>query len=339
MNWIESNLGPISTVEVLLTFPRDCTLSNFDRIRALSKISNRVAQEKQVGGVLSAVNFIPAWSDSATLGAVSKRSAIRRAIDESISEFVAKQLVYESDGIQTWRLMAKVSAIADEDYGMLTRIVAKATDEAMRELPEGTNASVQFTGLSPVMHETQTILLKDLGYSFIMAFALITPVMMWVSRSFIGGLVIMLPNILPVSIAFGMMGWLRYDLDIAGILTASIALGIAVDDTLHFVCRYVENLYEGQSKERAIVETMNACGRAMIHTTVISCVAMAPFLFAEFLPTQQFAKLMIVMLSLAIVGDLVLLPALLLSPLGSFIKPRQTESCSKKLPDLSRSAT
>ena len=130
----------------------------------------------------------------------------------------------------------------------------------------------------------------------------------------------MLPNVLPVSIAFGMMGWLKFDLDIAGILTASIALGIAVDDTLHFVCRYVESLGGGHSKEQAIVQTINSCGQAMIHTTVISCVAMAPFLFAEFLPTQQFAKLMIVMISFAIVGDLIVLPALLLSPIGTFIK-------------------
>lgn len=329
MKWIETHLGPISTVEVLLQFPSDCTLSNFDRIRALSKVSDRVLQQEQVGGVLSAVNFLPSWSESASIGAVSKRSALRRSIDDAIPELTAKQLVVENDGVQTWRLMAKVSAVADEDYGTLTRLVADATRLAMQEFPEGSNATVEFTGLSPVMHETQTILLKDLGYSFVMAFALITPVMIWISRSVIGGIVIMLPNVLPVSIAFGMMGWLHYDLDIAGILTASIALGIAVDDTLHFVCRYVESLRAGETKVQAIIDTMNSCGRAMIHTTVISCFAMAPFLFAEFLPTQQFAKLMIVMLSFALVGDLVLLPALLLSSVGRFIQSRSERSSGR----------
>lgn len=322
MNWIETHLGPISTVEVLLQFSSDCPLSNFDRIRALSKVSNRVLQQEQVGGVLSAVNFLPSWSESASIGAVSKRSALRSSVDDAIPELIAKQLVVENEGVQTWRLMAKVSAVADEDYGTLTRVVADATRLAMQEFPEGSNATVEFTGLSPVMHETQTILLKDLGYSFVMAFALITPVMIWISRSIIGGIVIMLPNVLPVSIAFGMMGWLQYNLDIAGILTASIALGIAVDDTLHFVCRYVESLRAGEKKEQAIIDTMNACGRAMIHTSVISCIAMAPFLFAEFLPTQQFAKLMIVMLSFAVIGDLILLPALLLSSIGTFVVAR-----------------
>jgi hypothetical protein len=60
----------------------------------------------------------------------------------------------------------------------------------------------------------------------------------------------------------------------------------------------------------------------MLQTTLISCFSMAPFLLAGFLPTQQFAKLMIAILSLAIIGDLLILPALLLSPWGKVILPR-----------------
>jgi hypothetical protein len=179
------------------------------------------------------------------------------------------------------------------------------------------------------MHETQVALLTDLGYSFASAFLLITPVMMFIARSVRGGLLLMLPNVLPVTIAFGCMGWLGLDLDIAGILTASIALGIAVDDTLHFVCWYMDELRDGYSSREAVARTFHSCAAAMIHTTLISCLSMVPFLFAEFIPTQQFAKLMIVMLSGAILGDLVLLPAMLLSPLGKVIqasKPRMIES-------------
>jgi len=330
MHWLETHLGPIATVEVLLQFSKECELNNFDRMRILSKISGRLREEKSVGGVLSAVNFVPSWSESGTIAAVGKRGALRRAIDNSMPDLIASRMIVESNGVQTWRLMAKVSAVNSDDYGTLTHMVAMATRESMKEITD-TNISVEFTGLSPVMHETQTTLLKDLGYSFLMAFGLITPVMIVISRSILGGVVLMLPNVLPVTIAFGMMGWLKFDLDIAGILTASIALGIAVDDTLHFVCRYIEGLNRSLSKEVAIVDTIQSCGNAMIQTTVISCMSMAPFLLAEFLPTQQFAKLMIVMLSLAIVGDLVLLPALLLSPLGRFIKSTKVRRDSEIL--------
>jgi len=320
MAWMEEHLGPISTVEVLLKFPTESSLTTLDRARWVSKVSTRLLQERSVGGVFSAVSLLPTWSDSATIVATAKRSVLRREIEKAIPSFEKQGLVSTSDNAQTWRIMAKVSATSDEDYGQLTRNVARATNEVLRNVPAHDLMQAEFTGLSPVMHETQVALLTDLGYSFASAFLMITPVMMLIVRSVRGGILIMLPNVLPVTIAFGCMGWMKLDLDIAGILTASIALGIAVDDTLHFVCWYMDELRNGYSREVAVARTFNSCASAMIHTTLISCVSMMPFLLADFIPTQQFAKLMIVMLSGTILGDLVLLPALLLSPLGKMVK-------------------
>ena len=126
----------------------------------------------------------------------------------------------------------------------------------------------------------------------------------------------MIPNVLPETLVFGTMAWLGFRLDIAGLLTASVAMGIAVNDTLHFVNWYDNRLSLGDSRPVAIADTMSNCAVAMIHTMLISCCSMLPFMFAEFIPTRQFACLMIAMIGSSILGDLVLLPALLLSPLG-----------------------
>jgi hypothetical protein len=166
------------------------------------------------------------------------------------------------------------------------------------------------------MHDTQLALLADLGSSFSTAFLLITPVMMLIARGIRPGLLIMIPNILPETLVFGTMAWMGYSIDIAGILTASVAMGIAVNDTLHFVNWYTNRLALGDTREQAIADAFSNCGKAMVHTMLISCCSMLPFLFAEFNPTRQFATLMIAMMSSSILGDLVLLPALLLSPLG-----------------------
>ena len=329
MAWMEQHIGPIATVEVLLKFPNDSSLTELDRAGWVSKVSNKLLEQEEVGGVFSATSFLPTWSESSAMGATVKRAVLRKAIVNAIPSLQAKGLIAQSDDGETWRIMAKVSATSDEDYGQLTRAVAAATESILQETPQETTIIAEYTGLSPVMHETQVALLTDLGYSFASAFLLITPVMMFIARSVRGGLLLMLPNVLPVTIAFGCMGWLGLDLDIAGILTASIALGIAVDDTLHFVCWYMDELRDGYSSREAVARTFHSCAAAMIHTTLISCLSMVPFLFAEFIPTQQFAKLMIVMLSGAILGDLVLLPAMLLSPLGKVIqasKPRMIEA-------------
>jgi hypothetical protein len=142
---------------------------------------------------------------------------------------------------------------------------------------------------------------------------------MVIARSIRLGLCFMLPNVMPIMIAFGSLGLFGWPLDIAGILTASVALGTAIDDTTHFICWYSDELEKGTNPLKAVENTFASCTRAMIDTTLISCAAMSPFLFAGFLPTQQFAKLMMVMLTLALVADLVLLPAILLSPFGNWI--------------------
>jgi predicted RND superfamily exporter protein len=129
----------------------------------------------------------------------------------------------------------------------------------------------------------------------------------------------MLPNLLPVTIVFGAMGWLNIPLDVASILTASVALGIAVDDTLHCTYWYLRYRRAGQQATAAMMEALRKCARPMLHTTLICTGAMVPFLFCEFLPTGKFALLMILILSGALLCDLIFLPGLLCSPFGRWI--------------------
>jgi predicted RND superfamily exporter protein len=322
MAWFEENLGPIATVEVLLRFSDGVMPNELDRAGLVNKVTDYLRQQPCVGGVLSAASFLPTWSEASSIRAISKRAVLRQSIERSLPQLQSSGLVgIDPDAGPAWRIQAKVSATSNMDYGQLTQTVSAAVNEVLRSESAPPQVIAECTGLSPVMHETQVSLISDLGYSFLSAFALITPLMMYIVRSVRGGLLLMLPNVLPVTLAFGCMGWLGLRLDIAGILTASIALGIAVDDTLHFICWYMDELKQGHSRVEAVTRTLSNCSTAMVHTTAISCLSMVPFLFAEFLPTQQFAKLMIVMLTGAIAGDLILLPALLLSPLGKVIKP------------------
>ena len=325
MKWFESHIGPIATVEVLLHFKNSESISILDQSKLVHQLTQTLKEQDDVGGVYSAMTFLPRWPEGGSTKAVATRSVLRHRLENNLEQFANQGVLFRDSEETVWRLMAKVSAVSNKSYGELTDTVRLCVANDLENSPIATHVRAEYTGLSPVMHETQVALLTDLGYSFLSAFALITPVMMWMVRSILGGLLIMIPNILPVTLAFGTMGWMGWSLDIAGILTASIALGIAVDDTLHFSCWYMQELDRGHSRIEAIRRTFSNCSTAMLHTTVISCGAMTPFLFADFLPTQQFAKLMIAMLGSAIIGDLVILPALLLSPLGKVIGRRRND--------------
>ncbi len=324
MTWIEENLGPIASVEVLLSFKPDCELDLLERVTWVDQLEMQIRQSPDVGGVMSALTFLPPQPKSGSIRDVVKRSAMRKLLEKNLAALQSNGWVGESPQGQVWRITAKVSAIADENYGVLVDRIRSEVNKVLNAKAESIPFTIEYTGLSPVMHETQLMLLQDLGASFSTAFLLITPVMMLIARGFWAGLLIMIPNVLPETLVFGMMAWLGFQLDVAGILTASVAMGIAVNDTLHFVNWYARRLALGDSRSQAIADSLTSCAQAMFHTMLISCCSMLPFLLAEFMPTRQFACLMIAMLSSALLGDLVLLPALLMSPLGLCLVPKRS---------------
>lgn len=344
MAWIEEHLGPIASVEIMMRFPGGNAADPYDQLEWVDRVTNQLRSNADIGGVISATTFLPKLPSSSRVRDVAKRSVFRSEIPKRLEMLEDKGLLARTEDENIWRLTAKVSALSRLNYGQLTEKVSQSVAEVQRistpskalginSLDSGlTNDTAsgerlgpsellppfraEYTGLSPIMHDTQLALLDDLGSSFSTAFLLITPVMMLIARGFRSGLLIMIPNVLPETLVFGSMAWLGYSIDIAGILTASVAMGIAVNDTLHFVNWYTRRLSLGDTRQQAIADTFSNCAKAMVHTMLISCCSMVPFMFAEFNPTRQFAILMIAMMSSSILGDLVLLPALLLSPLG-----------------------
>lgn len=317
MQWFEHNIGPIASVEVLMKFPKlesNAAESNlYAQATLVEQVTKSLRFNSDIGGVMSATSFLPKLPTGGRVRDVSKRAVLRDELDKQLPRLVEKGWVALDEQSTIWRVTAKVSALSKLDYGQLTDSV-RQTIEPIEKQAEAFKA--EYTGLSPIMHDTQLALLADLGSSFSTAFLLITPIMMLIAKGIRPGLLIMIPNILPETLVFGTMAWLGYSIDIAGILTASVAMGIAVNDTLHFVNWYTNRLALGDTREQAIADAFSNCGKAMVHTMLISCCSMVPFLLAEFNPTRQFATLMIAMMSSSILGDLVLLPALLLSPLG-----------------------
>ena len=180
----------------------------------------------------------------------------------------------------------------------------------------GQNVSVVYTGLVPIVYKAQTTLLTSLIRSTGLAFVMIAVVMILLLRSPKAGLLAMLPNVFPVVIIFGVMGWCNKLVDIGSMMTASVAMGVAVDDTIHFLSWFRRGLDEGHSRKEAILLAYRRVATAMTQTTAIGGIGLSIFAFSTFTPTQMFGTLMLALLAAALVGDLLFLPALLASPLG-----------------------
>lgn len=196
-----------------------------------------------------------------------------------------------------------------------------------------------YTGVVPLVYKAQRTLLTSLISSIFGAGAMISAAMMILlgnwrrPRRLIGlvnvrgGLVSMLPNVLPVVMIFGAMGYLGIVVDIGSMMTASLALGVAVDGTIHYLTWYRKAIDDGMSTEDAIAHALRRCGTAMVQTTVISGIGLSIFAFSTFTPTQRFGIMMLALLVAALFSDLVMLPALLAGPLGKyFARPRSGRS-------------
>ena len=166
------------------------------------------------------------------------------------------------------------------------------------------------TGLNPIAAQGHVSLFEDLSRSFLLALALISLMMIVLLRSFHAGLIAMLPNIMPAIMLFGILGWVRYPIDVGMVLTASVGLGIAVDNTFHFLHRMRHVARKTSSPRQAIRTAFRDCSGPMLQTTAICCSGLSLFVFAQFLPVRQFSVAIVVILIFALLADLIVLPAL-----------------------------
>lgn len=182
---------------------------------------------------------------------------------------------------------------------------------------------VVYTGIVPIVYKAQRALLESLIQSTWWSFTTITPLMMFVCRSVLAGAVVMLPNALPVLVVFGGMGWLGIPVDIGSMMAASIALGVAVDDTIHFLAWYREDVQRLGDRHAAVKAAYLRSATPTLQAALVNGLGLAVFATSSFTPTQRFGWLMLVILLAGVVAELVMLPALLYSPLGRVFRAPQ----------------
>jgi predicted RND superfamily exporter protein len=131
-------------------------------------------------------------------------------------------------------------------------------------------------------------------------------------RSLKIAIIAMIANTLPVSVIFGFMGWMDIPLDMMTITIAAISIGIAVDDTIHYIYRYNLEYNESHDTKQAIMNSHASIGTAMFYTSTIIMVGFSVLVLSNFLPSIYFGLLTMIAMFMAIVADLLLLPVLLL---------------------------
>lgn len=320
--WLESNIGPLVPMELVVRFPENHPLDAWDRMKAVQYLEKGIRRNEFVNASWSAAMFRPPMPGGNGPFVEAAQRLVKEQWANELGKLEESSLVADSGGEQLWRISVRVAAMNDVDYGQLLDQIKQLLDESVAGL-NNTFAkrgqppiSTAVTGAIPMMYKAQHQVFNDLLVSFCTAFGLIALTMMVVLRSFSAGLLAMIPNVMPPLIVFGLMGWWGTRIEIGSVMTASVALGISVDDTIHFLAWYRRGANQTGSRIEGVRRAYAFCSRSMIDTTLICGLGVAPFMMSSFMPTVQFARLMLILLLVALVGDLILLPAMLNGPLG-----------------------
>ncbi|MFM7242766.1 MAG: hypothetical protein ACKO40_01145, partial [Planctomycetaceae bacterium] len=251
----------------------------------------------------------------------------------NLSSLSDMRIIREFDGDQLWRVTARTSALAGIDYGDFLGVVRGRIEPIVAAhggAAKGVTA--EFTGVMPLINAIQKTLLHDLFTSFLSACGVISLVMMAVEGGVVAGLVAMIPNVFPMILLFGLLGWTAAALDIGSVMTASIALGMAVDGTFHFLTFFRRGLAaeaeaggapSAAARAAAVHAAFRHSAAALCASSFVCGVGILAFAPSEFAPTRRFAWMLSLLVFAALVGDLVVLPALLASPLGRWFRPRR----------------
>jgi len=194
----------------------------------------------------------------------------------------------------------KTIAIADIDSSRLTR-----------------SANIQLTGTSVTFVEGSRFIINGLKESIVWAFLLIALCMLYLFRSFRILFCSLIPNIVPLVITAGVMGWVGIPLKPSTVLVFSVALGIAIDVTIRFLINYKQELpIHNYDIKETVRQTIRHTGISIIYTSLVLVAGFVIFCFSDFGGTQALGWLTSLTLLVAMITNLVLLPVMLLTTAG-----------------------
>ena len=188
-------------------------------------------------------------------------------------------------------------------------VLAYVKSEAAKRFPKD---DVVTTGMIPLLINTFANSVHSSVESYMIAFVLITLMMMFILGSVRIGLLSMIPNLTPIILGLLIMSVANIPLDMFTLLIGSIAIGLAVDDTIHFMHNFRRYYLQSGDASKAIEQTFYTTGKAMVITTIVLSLGFYAYMMADMISVQNFGLLTGSVIVLALLADLLLAPALMI---------------------------
>ena len=218
---------------------------------------------------------------------------------------------FTDENLQQMRISLKVADIGSDKMDILLEDVIKPK---MTEIFGSSDFDITVTGTTPIFIKGNRYLVENLRLSLIVAFFVIACVMGLLFRNLKMIAISLVPNVIPLIITAGVMGFLGVPLKPSTALIFSIAFGISVDDTIHFLAKYRQELFANKFiVPLALKNTIKETGKSMIYTSIVLFAGFIVFIASDFGGTVALGSLTSATLLVAMLTNLLVLPALLLT--------------------------
>lgn len=312
---IDGVMGGTVNLEIVLDTGRQFGIQDeafLSRLEtATRELPENIKSDVRVGKVVSVIDLLKETNQGLHGGSreyyrLPDRSMIAQSflLFENSSSDALPYLV--DSGYQKTRITLRVPWLEASLYAGFIGQVERYFGEAM-----GEGVKVQATGIMALIARTSTAVMQSLASSTIGSLVMIPSMMILLLASVRLGIVSMVPNILPIAMVLGIMGYLGIPLDTFSMLAGSIALGLIVDDSVHFFHNFAQAYRQREDVTYAITSAIEMTGRSIVNASFILASAFGSYMMASMNNVRSFGLVMVLVIFLAAMSDLVLSPSLL----------------------------
>jgi len=315
-DFVDQKMGGASSVEVVVDTHEKNGFYQPARMEGLAKLGEEVSAIKQgelfVGKTLSLADILKEINKALN----ENRDAFYKIPDNR--QLVAQEfLLFENSGSDD------LEDFVDSQFSKARFTIkmpwadAVLYEDFLNDIRQrfqkvfGDGVSVITTGMNALLGRTMSATIFSMAESYVIAAVVITIMMILLIGNIRIGLISMLPNLTPIILTLGLMGWLGLPLDLFTMLIGSIAIGLAVDDTIHFMHNYRRYHHETGDVKLAVRKTLLSSGRAMMVTTVVLAIGFFLYMGANLSNLVNFGLLTGFTVITALLADLFMAPALM----------------------------
>ncbi len=317
IKFFESEFGGIMPLEILIDTKKPKGVMKLSTLKRMQEIEEVIDEIPELSPMVSILNLVK-YSNQAFYNGNPKFYTLPSKHEKNFIFSYAKNSKTKTDKFtsfvdSTGRYTRMTTYMKDIGTDKMDRIEEKLAVKVKKHFPE-THFKVTMTGKALVFLKGTNYLVKNLAISLGLAILLIALFMAWMFRSYKMILISLIPNVLPLLFTAGLMGYLGVPIKPSTILVFSIAFGISVDDTIHFLAKYRQELLANNwAVRKSVFAALRETGVSMFYTSIVLFFGFLIFMFSSFGGTIALGGLVSITLLFAMVSNLVLLPSLLLS--------------------------